>query len=80
MGGAVSSNDLTFATFVNVIGDGQILGALAGLLLGIANGAGEAAFQSIIALVAELLLPAAGIIYQRKKNTVKRIWLTLTST
>lgn len=51
-----------FATFVNVIGDGQILGALAGLLLGIANGAGEAAFQSIIALVAELLLPAAGII------------------
>lgn len=51
-----------------MIGDGQILGALAGLLLGIADGAGEAAFQGIIALVAELLLPTTGIICGRKKK------------
>jgi len=58
-----------------VIGDGQILGALAGLLLGIADGAGEAAFQGIIALVAELLLPTTGIICGRKKKDVDRIYI-----
>lgn len=62
---------LTFATFINVIGDGQILGALAGLLLGIAYGAGETAFQGVIALVAELLLPAAGIICVKKRTKGK---------
>lgn len=45
-----------------MIGDLQILGALAGLLLGIAYGAGKAAFQGILALVTELFLATAGII------------------
>lgn len=64
-GERLHSNGLTFATFINVIGDGQILGTLAGLLLGIAYGAREAALQGIIALVAELLLASAGIICKK---------------
>lgn len=45
-----------------MIGHRQILGALAGLLLGITNGPGKTALQGILALVAELLLSSTGII------------------
>lgn len=57
---------LTLATFINVIGHRQILGALAGLLLGITNGPGKTALQGILALVAELLLSSTGIICKER--------------
>lgn len=49
-----------------MIGHRQILGALAGLLLGITNGPGKTALQGILALVAELLLSPTGIICKEK--------------
>lgn len=63
---------LTLATFINVIGHRQILGALAGLLLGITNGPGKAALQGILALVAELLLPSTGIICKEQERECVR--------
>lgn len=49
-----------------MIGHRQILGALAGLLLGITNGPGKTALQGILALVAELFLSSTGIICKEK--------------
>lgn len=49
-----------------MIGHRQILGALAGLLLGITNGPGKTALQGILALVAKLLLSSTGIICKEK--------------
>lgn len=56
------SSLLTLATFINVIGDLQILGALAGLLFGIAYRAGKTTFQCILALVTKLFRATTGII------------------
>lgn len=59
---------LTLATLINVIGHMQIFGALAGLLLGITNGARKTALQSILALVAKLFLSSTGIICKEQER------------
>lgn len=64
---------LTLATFINVIGHRQILGALAGLLLGITNGTGKTALQGILALVAKLLLSSTGIICKIEREWERRM-------
>lgn len=55
-----------------MIGHRQILGALAGLLLGITNGPGKTALQGILALVAKLLLSSTGIICKEQER--EREW------
>lgn len=57
-----------------MIGHRQILGALAGLLLGITNGPGKTALQGILALVAELFLSSTGIICKEQDRKTVKEW------
>lgn len=65
-----------------MIGHRQILGALAGLLLGITNGTGKTALQGILALVAKLLLSSTSIICkiekERERVSVRETHVVLT--